>query len=205
MADIDEAAAVKISGADLHAFIESQRESGENLYGVVDAARDKALAFEGALRYGWELQWLFSEDTHQQMKDVAPYLVAITFESSYPYPESDYLDLWAERLGTSAGVLLLTIADPPALREHLHSIFVVADEAGDEYFFRYYDPRVLRNFLGTSTPEQEAGLFGPVVRIVMEAEEPRALCVCESHETGVVISEHSLAGMGRGWHVKEKG
>ena len=67
-----------------------QWEPGEKIYGVVDAARDKELAFEGAHQFGWKLQWLFSEDTAQQMSGVAPYLVPITFESSYPYLESAY-------------------------------------------------------------------------------------------------------------------
>jgi hypothetical protein len=169
------AATPTIGGAALHAFIEARRESGEKLYGVVDAARDKELAFEGALRYGWRLQWLFGENTAAHMRDVAPYLVPITCASSYPYPESEYLDLWAAHLGRGAGILVLTSATDGAIHAHLSNLFVSADQEGSDYFFRFYDPRVLRSFLPVCDAEEAEELFGPLTTIVLESLVPQVL------------------------------
>jgi hypothetical protein len=37
--------------------------------------------------------------------------------------------------------------------------------------FRYYDPRVLRSYLPTCTPEELAQVFGPIHSFVMESAE----------------------------------
>ena len=198
MAKVETVATSKITGAALHAFIESQREPGEKLYGLVDSARDKELAFEGARQFGWELQWLFSEGTAQQMRDVAPYLVPITFETSYPHRESAYLDLWAARLGGNAGILLLTNSEPPQLRDDLSWAFQVADEDGNDYFFRFYDPRVLRHFAKVCTLGQAKNLFGTVRQILVEGESPGAILACAVDSDGVVIESADLTGTSRG-------
>lgn len=192
MAEVETAATSAITGAALHAFIESRREPAEKLYGVVDAARDKELAFEGALRYGWRLQWLFSEDTAQQMSGVAPYLVPITFESSYPYRESDYLDLWAERLGTHAGILLLTTSAPERLCNDLSWAFQVADDDNNNFFFRFYDPRVLRPFLKICTLGEAKNLFGTIRQILLEGESGGTLFSCRVSSQGVTIDAVDL-------------
>ena len=98
---------IRITGATLHAFIEQRRKADERVYGIVDAARDKELAFEGAARWGWRLRWLFGEDASPQLRDVAPYLVPIESRPRYPHDQSEYLDLWADRLGGCAGIFFL--------------------------------------------------------------------------------------------------
>ena len=193
MPQVETAAPSTITGAALHAFIESRREPGERLYAVVDAAQDKELAFEGALRYGWKLQWLFSEDTDRQMGGVAPYLVPITFESNYPFRESDYLDLWAERLGSNAGILLLTGSGPEELRGDLSSVFQVVDEDGTDGFFRFYDPRVLRFFANVCTLGEAKNLFGTIRQILVEGESPGALLACTMDAEGVAIETANIA------------
>ena len=52
------------------------------------------------------------------------------------------------------------------------TFFVVNDDKGQEYFFRYYDPRVLRAFLSVCRAEEINAFFGPVVCYLVEAEEP---------------------------------
>lgn len=182
-----------VTGAALHAFIQDRREPGESLYGVVDAARDKELAFEGAIRHGWVLQWLFSEDTPAHMRDVAPYVVPITYEPTYPYEEGDYLDLWARRLGRSAGILLLAPVGPKPLRLHLREIFQVTDEQDREYYMRFYDPRMLRLFLPTCTGDEAQEFFGPIRAILVESDEPGKMLSCWPGPSGVEIKEEALA------------
>jgi hypothetical protein len=136
---------------------------GERLYAVIDAAQD--FTFVHVLR--WEHQCdaksLFQGDAADDTAHVAPYLVSVASAGAV-------LDLWIERLGKNVGILLVSPADPDALLTHLRQVFVITDEAGQEYFFRFYDPRVLRSFVPTCTPAERATFFGPVERTVVENE-----------------------------------
>ena len=125
------------------------------LYGVVDAARSVELAYAAKTMFGADMQSLFLPDLHPHLWNVAPYLVPVE-------PQSGYLDHWAPHWDKNVGVLLVSAAPPDTLHEHLRKIFVVRDEQGQEYFFRFYDPRVLRGFLPTCSPAQLAEFFGPV-------------------------------------------
>jgi hypothetical protein len=137
---------------------------GESLYGVVDAAQDEGqLAFEAQRRFGVQIRMLFHGEAAQYMGHVAPWLVPID-------PDGGYLECWAERWGKNPGILLTSAAPPEKLFRHLREIFVVKDEGGQEYFFRYYDPRVLRVYLPTCTPSDSLGFFGSVCSILFEAE-----------------------------------
>lgn len=186
----------RITGATLHAFIEQRREADERVYGVVDAGRDKELAFEGAARWGWRLQWLFGEDGLPRLRDVAPYLVPIVYGPSYPYPESEYLDLWSDRLGGSAGILLLSEAAVDEVWTHLRSIFRRTDDEGRVYYSRFYDPRVTRQLLPDLAGEQVGEFFGPIGGILVEAEDPAHLLICRPGEETVEIEEEPIVPVG---------
>jgi hypothetical protein len=136
--------------------------SGERLYGVVDAAQDCALAFEAKNGYGKEIRSLFQGNAAPALAQVAPYLVPID-------PDSGYLRNWAARFGKNAGVLLTTRATESELHGHLRDIFVVKDETGQEFFFRFYDPRVISTFLPTCTPLELTKFYGPVTTWCYEA------------------------------------
>jgi hypothetical protein len=127
----------------------------------VDAAQDKELAFEARDRFKLPIRMLFQGEAAEYMGDVAPYIVPID-------PASEYLECWVQRWGKNAGILLTTFADPETLFRHLREIFVVKDEEGQEYFFRYYDPRVLRVFLPTCSPLELGDFFGPISVLVAE-------------------------------------
>ncbi len=143
-------------------------QPGERLYGVVDAAQDAELAFEAERRFGLPIRMLFQGDASQYMREVAPYLIPVD-------PASEYLESWAQRWGKHVGILLTTPADPAKLLRHLREIFVVKDESGQEYFFRFYDPRVLRTFLPTCTPQDGVEFFGPVRSFFSEGQAGDAL------------------------------
>jgi len=140
-------------------------QQGEKLYAVIDAARDIKLLIEARTRFGEAVKSLFQGEAAASMADFAPYLVRFG-------PADEFLDVWAEHWGNSAGILLISQADPTAILKHLRSIFIVQDEQGQEYFFRFYDPRVLRTFLLTCAPGERAEFFGPLRVALYEAEEP---------------------------------
>jgi hypothetical protein len=153
-------------------------QPGERLYGIVDAAQDKELAFEARDRFKLPIRMLFQGEAAEYMGDVAPYLIPID-------PGSEYLESWAERWDRNVGILLTSFADPLKLFRHLREIFVVKDEEGQEYFFRYYDPRVLRAFLPTCTPEQAREFFGPICVLLCVAEKSWSMLRFTADKSGV--------------------
>jgi hypothetical protein len=169
------------SDSPLRILIQGMINQDEQLYALVDAARDFHLAL-GPRHQGVKTYTLLEGEMAPFLDSVAPHLVPINLES-------DYLELWAERLGGSAGILLLTKKGLLMLREHLRNIFTVTDEENNEFFFRYYDPRVLRAYLPTCTGEEAKEFFGPIRRILAESDGVGRLLVCETAKDGVNIDE----------------
>jgi len=166
----------------LKVLIREMMSPDERLYAVVDAARDPYLALTPRHQLKMRTYTLFEGEMAPFLDLVAPHLVLIDLDS-------EYLNLWVERLGNSAGILLLTEEVPRSLRTHLRNIFTLTDEEDNEFFFRYYDPRVLRVYLPTCKGEEAKEFFGPIRRILIEAEGVGRLLVCEASETGVKIDE----------------
>ena len=158
------------------AAIRSLAPASGRLYGVIDGARCIDLAYEAKLRFGKKIHSLFLPEVQTQLWDVAPYLVPID-------PASEFVDSWAKRWGTAAGVLLTSTADEEALAAHLRKIFVVEDDEKQEYFFRFYDPRVLRTFLPTCSAEQLEEFFGLIEALLVEDADGGALHFSRTGET----------------------
>ena len=181
-------------GAYLHALINSRRAAGDKLYAVADAARNHDLAFYGARRFGWRFQWLFGEETDAQMARVAPYLMHVTFEPTFPYPESEFLELWAQDLGKSPGLLFLSTADESTLWAHLHELFEMKDDEGKEYYFRFYDPRVLRQIIPGLSGRDVQRHLGPLSCLIVEDEIPECILFCTPEAARVRIERVSING-----------
>lgn len=130
------------------------------LYALVDAAADAEAPAGLALR-GYRLYTLFEGEWAETLAFVGPCLVPAE-------PPEGLLDFFVEALGGHLGILLESPAPLEELVRHLRSVFVATDEEGQEYFFRFYDPRVLRAFLPTCTPDELRELFGPISRVYYE-------------------------------------
>jgi len=178
------------AGRALHALIESIRDREERLYAVVDSARDRDLASSAFHNFYLNRESLFV-NAAPHMNDVAPYVVAMEYRGTYPYAHSGYLDLWAERLGGAAGFLLLSTAGPGRVVRHLRGLFEVEDEDRRSFYFRYYDPRVLRVYLPTCTGEEAKEFFGPIGTILVEGETPGSLLLFEPGPRGVRCEERN--------------
>lgn len=184
--------AASITGSDVHVAIRHHLGTGDRVYGIVDAARDRELALAAPKQFGQTIHWLFEDGSAAHMLHVAPYLVPIAYRSRYPYNGSGYLDLWAERLDTSAGILLITPAEGESLRKHLGGLFRVTDEEDHRYFFRFYDPRVLRTYLPTCTAGEAVEFFGPVRWILVESGRPGVMLACRAGQGGADVKEMTL-------------
>lgn len=144
--------------------------SSLGLYAVVDACQAPELIDLARSKYGQPNRMLFKGKAAalEEVESFAPFFITID-------PETDFLDHWITYSGKNAGVLFTSSVEPVRIFRHLRKIFVVEDEGGQEHFFRYYDPRVLRVYLPTCTQEELRKFFGPIEAFCLEGKEPSKL------------------------------
>ena len=101
----------------------------------------------------------------------APYL--FSFGSETPLSRWFFAHGW----GQAWGVFCYSAATPDDLLRHLRRFLKVGLEQGKPFYFRFYDPRVLRAFLPTCDAQQLRLFFGPIEYFWVEDEDP-AYGVC---------------------------
>ncbi len=126
-----------------------------SLWAVLDAARDDRIL--SLLREHVDpYRCLYEGPEAETMADAAPYLVR--FRSDSRLLERVVAEGWGRRWG----VWLLSNKRLRDVRTHLRRFLMVQDESGEQLYFRYYDPAVLRSFLADITPRQKSLLFADV-------------------------------------------
>jgi hypothetical protein len=145
------------------------RNEFQPLYAILDAARDiRVLAL--LLHHKQEqIQSLYEGEQGATLAQVAPYLVRLPKES--PLLETMVTEGW----GKSWGVYLTSAAPFEQVRHHLRHFLQVKLPDGEQVYFRFYDPRVMRMFLPTCTPEDTTQFFGPILNYLVEDETPEQL------------------------------
>jgi hypothetical protein len=124
-----------------------------------------------------KFECLYHGELAPDIAEVAPYLVAI--ERGSTFAEWVITQGW----GNHWGVFAITQADLRELYFYMRTLNIVYDAKSKPMMFRYYDPRVLRAFLPTCSPDQVRQLFGPVERFVAEGDTP-ALALTFTHVNG---------------------
>jgi len=145
----------------------SELDPLQPLYAVLDGARNPRIR-------GWVLDtrapsWcLYRGVLPAAVENAAPWLLRLV--PGQPYVEQFFARGWNQSWGT----LLACAAPSRELRRHLRRFLRVRTEGGRILVFRYYDPRVLRAYLPTCTPQEVAAFFGPISALVAEAEDTAA-------------------------------
>ena len=152
-------------------------ESRQPLYALLDSARSTTL-MESLENSDAPFLSLFEGKQAEELASVAPYLVRMNVEE--PFLET----LTAKAWGNSWGIYCVTSVPLELLREHLHNL-LYADTPDGIRFFRFYDPRVLRDFLPVYTVEMAERFFGPVDEFLLEAQNPETLLRFTLGENGV--------------------
>ena len=134
------------------------QEEGVN-YALLDAARDPLVRMF-ILEHAPDAESLFA-GIDEDLADAAPYLVPLSDRLPFLMPLA-----W----GNSWGVFLKSDATPRELRKHFRQFLMVELADGEEVYFRFYDPRVLRVFLPTCTQPESEQFLGPVQSFVIEGE-----------------------------------
>jgi hypothetical protein len=103
------------------------------------------------------------------LEKAAPYVVELNSDSAF-------LDFLVRRgWGESWGLYLISPLNLDPVRLHLRRFLKVKDEDGRSLVFRYYDPRVMRDFLPTCDGPQLEMLFDGVDRFLVEDADPLSM------------------------------
>ena len=138
-------------------------EDAQPVYALLDAARDRRVlrVLEDS---GEPHHSLYEGKQGEDLADYAPYLVRV-------YEDSPLVqELLEHAWGRNWGDFLRCELSSLEVRRHFRHFLLVRDESGEEFYFRFYDPRVLRVFLPSCTPEQRLEFFGPVRCFLLESE-----------------------------------
>jgi pSer/pThr/pTyr-binding forkhead associated (FHA) protein len=136
------------------------------LYALLDASREPSV-LKVILESKEEYQSLYEGPQGAQLAHFAPYLVRVPQKSAL-------LDTLVQQAWSKSwGVFVTCDMAFKDLRTHFRHFLTVKLPDGQQVYFRYYDPRVLRLFLPTCLPEETTEFFGPVKHFLMEAEDPK--------------------------------
>ena len=140
-------------------------------YFILDANKHKLLEPE---RFHCRIENLFQGEFAEITKEIGPYLVEVI-----PYPdykaESELMGLFSDEGAMTGfnwheelGIFIHSRYDFDTVLHHLRHFPVMKDENGKWFFFRFYDPKVLRNYLDViaTSPEKLNKFFGYEKRII---------------------------------------
>lgn len=149
----------------------------ETLYAILDAARHSDVPY--LLKWaGVEHECLYEGETREKLWYVAPYLLKCD-------PASDFFkQLLEDGWGKSWGIFLTSSSKLDELLTHFRQFLLVKDEDNKDFYFRFYDPRVLRVYLPTCTAEEVREFFGTNGAYLLEAAEPDTLLKFTAGERG---------------------
>jgi hypothetical protein len=141
------------------------RGFSRDIWMVADAARDPRI-FTMLRELHLEYYCLYSGPLTPALELAAPYLVQLD------YDDQGSRHFLRSAWGNNWGVFLKCTSHANKLRRHLREFLVVLDSWGNRLVFRYYDPRVLRVYLPTCTPDELSTFFGPIENFWMEDKTP---------------------------------
>jgi hypothetical protein len=132
------------------------------LYAIIDTARDRQ-AFSVLETADCHYEILYPPRLAFDMDDRGPHLVSVR-------PGSFCLELLINAgWGNSWGIYLAGPGDFVAVRRHLQRLLFVHLHDGRQALFRFYDPRVLRDYLPNCSEAKLDQFFGPLTTIYLES------------------------------------
>ena len=151
-----------------HLFRHEEGRIPLGTYAVLDAARDERI-YPALTQADTESLCLYLGDKAEELAAVAPYLLSLTKEDPFTQWLMNYG--W----GRSWGIFVRSPASLKELHRHFRKFLMVYDEEGTSFYFRFYDPRVLRIYLPTCNESELQTIFGPVNHFYLEGKEESQL------------------------------
>lgn len=115
-------------------------------YAILDGAQAPYILTGLLEASGLTYQSLFQGKTQQELEEYAPYLVELTPGNSFCaklFTPVKAMGLWERELG----VFVQSRVGFQQLRTHLRKFTRVQDQQGGWYYFRYWDPAIMREYL----------------------------------------------------------
>ena len=140
------------------------------LIGLLDAARD-ARVLQLLKQSDALYQSLYEGEKGVELAAFAPYLVDST-STAHLLPT-----MVDEGWGGNWGVYLSSRDPFPILRHHLRHFLMVKQPDGQQVYFRFYDPRVLRAFIPGLNKDEREIFFGPIDCFLLESDDASKLLV----------------------------
>lgn len=145
-------------------------------YAILDAAKIPNLP-ELLARSGLQFRCLFKGEAFDELKDVAPWIVALDQEDSFTrnlFTDSEApWHLWSAQ----AGIFLRSTATLEELWRHFRKFTRVPDAAGKWYYWRFWEPAALPEVLA-SLQNDEFESFARPVSYLISIEEHKGLAHC---------------------------
>lgn len=159
--------------------MESVRPFGTRLYALLDAARHPQIW--PALRDADEQhQCLFAGKLDPAVVEVAPYIVALEPDAAFTKW------LLSKGWGDSWGIWCASPADLGELHHHFRHFTQVCDEKQKTLYFRFYDPRVWRDYMELADDSDRGQLFGPIDCFWAEGLSAQEIIVYQRENNGAV-------------------
>lgn len=157
--DVQRYVALLWDGLDVHG-----RPLPGTQYAVVDGAAADADLHLPTLLWdsGVDHACLYEGTLAPDMAAVAPYLVRLDRGSAAT--RILLTDGWNRHWN----LFLRSGADFATVRRHLRQFLLARDESGRRVYFRYYDPRVLPQYVESCTVGERRAFFGPIAEFVAQ-------------------------------------
>ena len=155
-----------------------------NTFAVLDASREPAGVHQAEIAGGL-CKSLYEGSTGERLSQVAPYLVEFRTASSFAR-------WWFDAWGKSAGIIVETSGSFADVRKHCRTLMIVRGQDQAKYYFRFYDPRVLRAYLPTLSQEEAKRFFGPITAVHCEGANGEELLTYRPGGKGVTVKRSAV-------------
>lgn len=164
------------------------------LYAIIDTARDRR-AFSLLAEADCEYQIVYPPGLSLAMDHRGPHLISVC-------PNSSFLNrLIDASWGNNWGIYFTGPSDFAAVRRHLRRLLFVKLQGGQQALFRFYDPRVLRDYLPNCSENELYQFFGPFTSIFLESQNGREIASFSLDRSGKT-DERSSPGILTEYSVK---
>ena len=152
----------------------------KGLYAILDACDTPAVLDKVKKLGAARAVSLYQGHAEEALEGIAPYLVSVDPELFDWIAETLWSDPW--------GIFARSKGDSETLRKHFRKFLLVESPEDEEWYFRYYDPRVLDTYLPTCTEDELTDFFGPVTMFAITDPESYGVKGFESVEPKVRIT-----------------
>ena len=128
--------------------------TGGYLYALLDAYEAPAVPAKVQELGKEKAVSLFVGNAEQGYWDLAPYLLLVE--------ETTLEWMWQTVWNVPCGVLIFSKSGLETLRTHFRRFLIVQLPDSERWYFRYYDPRLLKTYLENCRPDELEIFFGPV-------------------------------------------